>query len=115
MNNTLTYPSLQKAIISIKFPRINLRFFWILSFLLIGALLVFYIFQVTAFITAGYQVQNYQGKINDLERQNKFLEIGSVRINSLENIERRAQELGFVKINKINYIQALEYLAVTKE
>jgi len=115
MQNTLTYPISQRAISLIKFPKISLKFFWILSFLLMGALLVFYIFQLTLFISAEHQVQNYQRKINDLSQENRVLKINSARTTTLENITKQAQEMGFVKIEKIYYIQALDRLAIVSD
>ncbi len=134
MNNTLVYPisqnkfssslnssspremktRMKKVISLIKFSGMSLRFFWVLSFILIAGLLTFYIFQLTTLITTGYQIQNYQRKINDLVQGNKLLGINSVGINSLENIDLWAKEMDFEKIDKIYYIKALEHLAVTK-
>ena len=47
--------------------------------------------------------------------ENKFLEVSSAMINSLESVDGRVQELGFEKIGKIHYIQIIESSAVTKK
>jgi len=77
------------------------------------SLLAFYIFQITAVISEGYQVQDYQKKISKLSEENKILEINSTKINSLENIDNRIQGLGFERINKTHYIQILGSSMVT--
>jgi len=113
-NNTLTYPISQRLLSLPKFPYfISLKFWLILSIVLIMSLLAFYIFQITAVISEGYQVQDYQKKISKLSEENKILEINSTKINSLENIENKIQGLGFERINKTHYIQILESSMVT--
>ena len=114
MNNALTYPISQRLLSLPKFSYfISLKFWLILSIVLIMSLLAFYIFQITAVISEGYQVQNYQKKISKLSEENKILEINSMKINSLENIDNRIQGLGFERINKTHYIQILENSMVT--
>jgi len=131
MNNTLTYsknirssppfaalrlgyPISQRLLSLPRFSYfISLKFWLILSIVLIMSLLAFYIFQITAVISGGYQVQNYQKKISKLSEENKMLEINSTKINSLENIENKIQGLGFERINKTHYIQILENSMVT--
>jgi len=94
--------------------RPSLKFFLILSSVLIIAFLVSYIFQVNALTFESYQIQNYQKKIENLTRENKILEINSFRMNSLANIKNEIQNLGFQKIDKIHYIQILESQMVSK-
>lgn len=114
MNNTLTYVISQKLLFLPKFPYlITLKFFLILSVTLIISLLAFYIFQITTVISEGYQIQNYQKRLSELSQENKILEINSIKINSLENIDNKIQELGFEKMNNVHYIQILESSVVT--
>ena len=114
MNNALTYPVSQRLSFLPKFSYfISLKFWLILSIVLIMSLLAFYIFQITAVISEGYQAQNYQKKISKLSEENKILEINSMKINSLENIDNRIQGLGLERINKTHYIQILESSMVT--
>lgn len=90
------------------------RFFYLI-FLLAIPFLVFYVFQTSSMVSESYQLQKYQKEIDELSAQNKFLEISSVKVNSLESIDRKAQELGFEKIGKIYYIQILDGAAVTRK
>lgn len=108
MNHTLTYPISKKILVLPKVSLISLRFFGILSLFLIILLLAFYIFQISDVVSRGYQIQNYQKKLNKLSEETKLLEINSAQINSLGGIEERIQEMGFEKVGKIHYIQILE-------
>jgi len=94
-----------------KFP---VELFYWLIFFAIGVSLVFYIFQINTLISENYQIKNYRQKIETLTNENNDLEINSLKINSLENIEAKIKNLGFEKINKIYYIQILENQIVSK-
>ncbi len=108
MNNTLILnPPILIRIKELQFGLI-LKVFWILSFAFFAALLAFYIFQVNAVISETFQFKNYKKTINELLTENKILEINSIQINSLENLEDKIEKLGFEKTNKIYYIQVLE-------
>jgi len=93
---------------------LNFRFFYLI-FLLLIPLLAFYIFQINSVVSGSYQVQRYQKGIDEMTGENKFLEVSSAMINSLESVDGRVQELGFEKIGKIHYIQIIESSAVTKK
>lgn len=92
---------------------LNFKIFYLIIPLTI-ILSIFYIFQISSVVSESYQVQKYQKKINELAEENKFLEINSIKVNSLENIDGRIQELGFERVGKIHYIQVLEGSVVTK-
>lgn len=94
--------------------RINLKIFWILSFSLILSLSAFYVFQVNSVVSENYQIQNYQRKLNEFSQENGTLEINSAQVNSLGNVEKQIQELGFEKVGKIHYLRVLETQVVTK-
>lgn len=111
MSNTLVL----SLPISMKYRlTLNFRFFYLI-FLLLIPLLVFFIFQINSVVSGSYQLQRYQKRIDELTGENKFLEVNSANINSLESVDSRVQELGFEKIDKIHYIQILESSAVTKK
>jgi len=111
MNILILNPPISIKRLSLK---LNLKFFLILNSILIIIFLISYIFQVNALISESYQIQNYQKKIEKLTSENKILEINSFKMNSLENIENKIQNLGFQKTDKIYYIQILEGQMVSK-
>ncbi len=118
MNNLLTHSISKKImVLPIIMPRIKINFkmFLILSFAIIITLLGFYIFLISSFSLETYQLQNYQKTIKKLTEENKALEISLVKINTLEKIEPKIQELGFEKIDTIHYLQVLETPILTKK
>jgi len=98
-----------------KFPKISLKFFWILSLFSIISLLIFYIFQVNAMIGKIYLIQNYQREIKELSQENKALQVNFSQVNSLPAIESLVKNLNFEKAEKIHYIQALESHVVAEK
>lgn len=114
MTKTLIYPISYLPLSLLKFLfSLNLKFILILNVIFIILLLGFYIFQTATLISQGYQIQNYQNKLNKISEENKNLEINFMKINSLENIDKKIQELGFERIDKVYYIQILESSVVT--
>lgn len=92
----------------------NLKFFWILSIILIIALIGFYVFQINSIVSESYQIQNYQKTLNAISQKNEILEINLAQVNSLENIKNQIEELGFEKVGQVHYIRVLESQIVTK-
>jgi len=115
MNNTFTLnPPIwitQGLTLKLKF---SLKAFWIITLILIGTLLIFYIFQINEMTKGIYLLKIYERKIADLSKENKTLEITSSQLNSLENLEGLVKNLNFEKIDKIHYIRVLESQVVTK-
>jgi hypothetical protein len=111
-----TYPISQKILILPRWSQIsiNIKFFWVLIFVLIGILLIFYIFQVSAFAKEAYLIKNYEKKLKEIAEEKKKLEIEFSKLNSLENMEILVKNLGFEKVKKVDYIRVLEGVVVKK-
>jgi len=111
MHNTLTLnlPNIRQISLKTKF---NLKIFWVLNFVLVILLLTFYIFYLNLIFTETNLIKNYEKKLDEIAKENKNLEISSVKSNSLggidTQIEEKFNELGFEKVNQIHYIRALE-------
>lgn len=86
----------------------NLKMLSILGFILIVFLLGIYIFQVSSLISETYILQNYQKIVAQILEENKILEINFAKTNSLSNITSKIEELGFEKIDAVNYIQVVD-------
>ena len=97
-----------------RFPKINLRFFWILSLISIIGLLTFYIFQVNTMTKEIYFLEDYKKNLTILERENETLEINSAQLSSLGNIDGLINELNFKKAGKIKYIHLIESSVAAK-
>ena len=112
---SLTQSISQGLVVLPKFPKISLKFFWILSFISVISLLIFYIFQVNSMIGETYLIQNYQRKIKELFQENKTLEVNFYQANSLSTIENLVKNLNFEKVEQVHYIQVLESQVVANE
>jgi len=115
MNNTLTLNSP----FSISQPiilrwRFSLKTIWISVLILVGALSIFYIFQVNTVVREIYLIKSYEKQFFQLSQENQKLSINFSKANSLENIEALAKNLGFEKVGKIHYIKVLGETIVTK-
>jgi len=97
-----------------RFPKINLRFFWILSLISIIGLLAFYIFQVNTMTKEIYFLEDYKKNLTILERENESLEINSAQLSSLGNIDGLIDELNFKKVGEIKYIHIIESSVAAK-
>lgn len=87
--------------------KLNLKLFKIISFILIGILLGFYIFQVNDLALKTYQFQNSQREIKKLSQEKEKLEVKVAKVNSLLNVENLMKKFNFEKAEKIHYIQIL--------
>lgn len=107
MQYTLSHPiSISCPLIKIKW-KLNLRIFWILSFVSILGLLVLYIFQVNSLAREVFLIEAYQKRLKELSENNEILAINLAKSSSLEYIENFLQNENFQKV-KVKYIQILE-------
>lgn len=89
--------------------------FWVLSALLIAALLIFYIFQVNAEASERYLIQGYEKRIDEISKESQSLAINSAQVNSLGKIEELLQSLNFEKVDKVYYVRVLDTQVVVSE
>ena len=92
----------------------TIKFIWltISGFCLI--VLLFYIFQVGALAQDEYLVKDYQKKLSQISKDNKFLDINFSKESSLSNIENYLADENFVKTNQVKYIQIRKGAVVSK-
>lgn len=103
-----------KKINVIKFPKVNLKTFWISSAIFIVFFIALYIYQVNVETTDRYLIKEYQEKMAELSRENKILEVNSAQMASLDNVTELIKELSFEETDKIHYIQILDTQVVAK-
>ncbi|MCH8741923.1 hypothetical protein IH779_03415 [Patescibacteria group bacterium] len=94
--------------------KLNLKTFWIFSFILIAFLLVFYVFQINSIVQNTYLLQGHQEELQKFAEENQKLELQLFELNSLENIEILVQNLNYERVDKIKYIQILKGRVVEK-
>ncbi len=83
---------------------LNLKKLALLGAGLLIFFLSFYVFQVQAIISKEYQIEKYQQMVMNLSKNNSFLEMEAVGLNSLENIEKKIENLNLVKVEEVRYI-----------
>jgi hypothetical protein len=105
MNNVLSLTNL----IPLQYRlNLNLKIFWAFCFILIITLLGFYVFQINALISGTHQLQLHQNKMAEISELNRGLEISLAKLNYLQNITSKSEELGFERIKAIHYIQVID-------
>jgi len=92
----------------------NLRFFWIVTIILITILLFLYVFQANMMIKGASLIESYKYEIDQICGQNKDLEIAFSQKNSLKNFENILEDLNYEKVTKIDYIRILETSVAAK-
>jgi len=103
-----------KRINVIRFPKVNLKPFWIFSAIFITFFIALYIYQVNSEAAERYLIKEYQEKITELSKENKILEVNSSQTASLDNMTELIEKLSFEKTDKIYYIQVLNTQVVKK-
>jgi hypothetical protein len=75
----------------------------IASFLLVLVMVGAYIVQVNSSVTKGYQMRNLENTIQELTLQNEKMEVAIREAQSLQNVKRSMQMIGFVQAGAPQY------------
>ncbi|OGI28488.1 MAG: hypothetical protein A2288_00015 [Candidatus Moranbacteria bacterium RIFOXYA12_FULL_44_15] len=78
-------------------------------FLLLSGVIVsgvFYLYQVNDLATKGYDIKEAEVRIQNLERENKKMQIREVELRSMYNIENATEDLDLVSSSKTDYLEA---------
>jgi len=105
--NVLVYQSRLPKALSFAPPRINQKFWLLISLAFLITLASVFFWQNNQIIARTYQLQHLQEKLTDLEKENQFLEASTGKENSLSNLEELIKGLGLEKVQNINFIQAM--------
>lgn len=88
-----------KKLFKIRFKIVNKFLFCLI--ILMG---VYYIVSVNDLSIKGFVLQDLKKQSATLVEQNNSLELAIMKLESFDNIEKKAQEMNMVKIGKIDYI-----------
>ena len=91
--------------------RVNLKVFWMTTFILMLLSLVIYIFQVNFLTREVYLIGNYEKQMAQLTQENENLAIGFSKANSLTNLDHYLQNEKFEKVSQVKYIQIYKPVA----
>lgn len=94
--------------------RFNKKIFYYLITTFVLVLLGVIFIQENILAQQKYVLADYTGKLDEFSQERENLEAGYLEKNNLNNIESIAQELNFVRAEKIYYIRALESTVASK-
>jgi len=75
----------------------------IIFFIIFNA--IYFVANVNDLSIKGFVLNSQKAKVKELKEENKNLELEITRLSSLSNIEKRAQAMHLVKVDKIDYIE----------
>lgn len=73
-------------------------------FCLIITMGVYYVVSINDLAIKGFVLQELKAEAQGLSDDNTQMQLAVMKLESYENIEKRAQELNMVKVGKIDYI-----------
>jgi len=65
---------------------------------------VYYVVSINDLAIKGFVLQELKSEVQDLHQENTQIQLAVMKLESYDNIEKRAQELNMVKVGKIDYI-----------
>lgn len=83
----------------------------VLSLCLLLGIGVFYLLQIGKGATAGYAVNDLKKTIAELENQKQLLEIETVKLRSMSNIDERLNDLKMTAVDKLEYLEGEKAVA----
>ncbi|MEK7658596.1 MAG: hypothetical protein AAB352_01900 [Patescibacteria group bacterium] len=95
---TLTYSS----------ARNKINPFLFFGALIIGALSIFYVFEMNSLINGSYTIKNYQRQLDSVLGEGKNLEVNFAKTGFMGTIKEKTQQLSFEKVKEVKYIQILD-------
>ena len=105
---TLTHSLPNSKTVSLKFPGINWKLFFILGFVVFSVLIIFYIFEINELTKGSYLIKNYEKQLKGISEQSRVLEMSFAKTNLLASIQDKTKELNFEKTRQVKYIQILD-------
>lgn len=117
MNNLLVFSKsivLKNNLVSI-FSKSFLKRIWIILGITSLSLLIFYLFQVSSMLKAGFLLNSYEDRLVEANQQNRALEIELSQTVSLNNTSFLIHELGFQAVENVRHIKILEDFVATRK
>ena len=85
--------------------KFKLKFFLIISLILIIILSASFVFQIGAIAFETRLIQVYGERLEVVNRENELLIVNSARKNSLDNIKNLVESFGFERVDSVHYIK----------
>jgi hypothetical protein len=94
--------------------RVNMKGFWFLSITSLAILSLVYVFQVNAVTNNSYNISLLEKKVQKMSLDNEGLEVKLTQQQSLPNATLLAEDLSLQKIEKIEYLNVSQGVAIAK-
>lgn len=66
-----------------------------------------YVFQISGVATKGYEIENYEKTLSELERENQKMLIEVADLKSMNNLENESEKLSAIDRGDIAYITSI--------
>jgi len=86
--------------------RLNLKIFNKILFIFVIAFGVFYILGVNDLATKGFKINALKKNLNNLNNENIKLESQVTSLSAYNNLSKKLEDIGMVKIGRVDYISA---------
>lgn len=94
--------------------RTSKAFFGSIMVVSVCLMVVFYMVQMTAIATKGYEIEKYEKKLNELKRENQKLQVELAELGSIENFEETSGKFSKIEAKDVNYIIAGSSVAMDR-
>jgi Tfp pilus assembly protein PilN len=94
--------------------KINMKGFWFLSITSLAILSLVYVFQVNAMTNNSYDISLLEKKVQKMSFDNEGLEVKLTQQQYLPNATLLADSLSLQKIEKIEYLNVAQGVAIAK-
>ena len=66
-----------------------------------------YVFQISGVATKGYEIENYEKTLSELQRENQKMQIEIADLKSMGNLENESEKLRAINYKDIIYITSI--------
>jgi len=92
----------------------RLVFFNSIVLFVVGMVGVFYLIQINTIASQGYKVDDLKKQIGELQSRNQKLEIKTVELQSILNLENKVAELNMIRSDKVVHIDKTNYTVAVR-
>ncbi len=101
-NRKMTLPTAKRKTVSQKL-RESESFLAVLSIFCLTAIGVSYLFQTNSMATSGYEVEDYESRLEELRAENQDMRNEEAELRSIKNLEAEKDELCEVDSTEVDY------------
>lgn len=73
-----------------------------------------YIIQTNSIAVHGYTMEDIEKRVSDLKEQNEYLKLQATELQSIQHIQKKANGLGLIPVDKVEYLSGTASTVATK-